>query len=119
MAKSNQYHPIVWQLYNDLVAARKAVPYATATARIIDGIEKWVHYSGRHQPGDVSNPWFAHVLAMVWFARAAIVEQPGPEPQKAAVFLEKWSNMAETAWAPFTARAAGKKVEPWKPTSGQ
>lgn len=62
------WSPEVWRLRATLLAARERLPYATANARLLDGVERYVRIAGRGKPA--SGPWWASVLALV---KAAVV----------------------------------------------
>ncbi len=43
--------------------ARQALPYASADARLLDGVDKWLLWTGKGH--SVPGPWWALALALV------------------------------------------------------
>lgn len=62
-------HPTVWALSEGLLAARSRLPYATAEARLLDGLQRWVALEAKIPASGVSlspaGPRWAQVLAAV------------------------------------------------------
>lgn len=61
--------PEVWRLSQTLLAARQRLPYATAEARLLDGVQRWVQLDARVPVDGVSltptGPRWAAVLALL------------------------------------------------------
>lgn len=55
--------PEAWRLRCAVVTARQALPYASADARLLDGVDKWLLWTGRGKP--VPGPWWALALRLV------------------------------------------------------
>lgn len=55
--------PEAWRLRCAVVTARQALPYASADARLLDGVDKWLLWTGKGMP--VPGPWWALALALV------------------------------------------------------
>lgn len=60
--------PEVWRLRTTLLAARERLPYATAVARLLDGVERYVRLEGRGRAA--AGAWWAQVLDLVRAASA-------------------------------------------------
>lgn len=54
--------PEAWRLRCAVVAARQALPYHTADARLLDGVDKWLLWTGKGKP--VPGPWWALACAL-------------------------------------------------------
>lgn len=55
--------PEAWRLRCAIATARQSLPYATADARLLDGVEKWLLWTGKGKA--VPGPWWALALALV------------------------------------------------------
>ncbi len=54
--------PEAWRLRCTVCIARQALPYASADARLLDGVDKWLLWTGRGKP--VPGPWWALACAL-------------------------------------------------------
>lgn len=85
-------HPETWRLRHALLRAREARPYASADARLLDGVERYVRFECTSPAGGVSlapvGPRWAAVLALV-AATVRLLRDPAPD-------LEEWSRVAGT-----------------------
>jgi len=79
----------VWALRVALLTARARLPYATAGARLLDGVERWVRMSGRGRAA--SGPWWAHAVALTAAAAAAVDDPP------TSAILAPWVGLAVPA----------------------
>lgn len=86
-----------------LLAARERLPYASANARLLDGVERWVRIGGRGRAA--AGPWWATAVALVAAAAAAV------DPDTALV-LAPWVGLVAYA-APAVAGATA-----WRPIGG-
>jgi len=59
------------------------LPYASADARLLDGLEKWMGWTGKGQP--VPGPWWALALRLV----AAVV--PALADPASALLVAPWA----------------------------
>jgi hypothetical protein len=66
--------PDVWALRVALLTARSRLPYASANARLLDGVERWVRMGGRGRPA--SGPWWAWAVALTRAAAGACDDEP-------------------------------------------
>jgi hypothetical protein len=66
--------PAVWALRVALLTARSRLPYASANARLLDGVERWVRMGGRGRPA--SGPWWAHAVALTRAVAGAVDDAP-------------------------------------------
>ncbi len=106
--------PVVWRLRCALLSARERLPYASAEARLLDGLERYVKFAAR--PGLApldggaalrsTGPAWAAVLTAV----AAAAELCGPE---ARGLLAPW-----TVLVPTPARAPGVAPAGTSPSRG-
>jgi len=55
--------PEAWRLRCALYDAMTRLPYGTADARLLDGVDKWVGWTGKGKP--VPGPWWALACALV------------------------------------------------------
>lgn len=68
------WHPEAWRLRCAMLAARERLPYHTADARLLDGIERWMLYTGKGQP--VPGPWWTMAVALASACSAALSDAP-------------------------------------------
>ena len=54
--------PEAWRLRCAVVTARQALPYASADARLLDGVDKWLLWTGKGKP--VPGPWWGLACAL-------------------------------------------------------
>lgn len=67
--------PEAWRLRCALRVARERIPYATADARLIDGVERWMLYTARGRP--VPGPWWGRTCALVTAMRDCLEDHGG------------------------------------------
>jgi hypothetical protein len=81
--------PEVWRLRCALLAARERLPYASANARLLDGVERWVKLQGRGKAP--AGPWWATCCAL---AKAAAWATDDPATQ---AILAPWAGLVDVA----------------------
>ncbi len=76
-------HPQVWALHLALLEARERLPYATAEARLLDGLDRWVRLestspsNGAPALAPVGPRWAACLAAVAAVARLVSPESAG------------------------------------------
>ena len=55
--------PEAWRLRCAVVVARQSLPYHTADARLLDGVDKWLLWTGKGKP--VPGPWWTVACGLV------------------------------------------------------
>lgn len=80
--------PEAWRLRCALLVARQRLPYHTADARLLDGVERWVLYTGKGKP--VPGPWWALAVALASAAASALADADG------RVLLAPWCQRGPT-----------------------
>lgn len=68
------WDPGVWALRVALCTAVARLPYASANARLLDGVERWVRLGGRGRAA--AGPWWGHAVALTAAAVAACDDPP-------------------------------------------
>lgn len=68
------WSPEPWRLRMTLLYARQRFPYASASGRLLDGVERWTKLTGRGQI--VGSAWWAHAVALVAVAASAVADEP-------------------------------------------
>ncbi len=108
-------HPEPWRLAEALLDARSRLPYATAEARLLDGLQRWVALECRVPVGGVSlspaGPRWAHVLAAV----AAVVRLCSADTQ---ALLAPWATSGPAAPVAGVSPHAGVGFVPFTPGDG-
>lgn len=66
--------PEAWRLYCAVTDARQRLAYATADARLLDGVEKWLVLQGKGKP--VPGPWWSLAVALTAQAWACLSDEP-------------------------------------------
>lgn len=104
-------HPEVWRLRLAVVAAREALPYATAEARLLDGLRWWLQAasSGRTAADrrlGASGPAWAEALVLV----SAIAAVCSPATR---TLLAPWVVRVAAAGAPAPTPGAGLDFRPF------
>lgn len=83
-------HPEVWRLRSALLRAREARPYASADARLLDGVERYVRFECTSPASGVAlapvGPRWAAVLDLV-SAVTRVLADPAPD-------LAEWARVA-------------------------
>jgi hypothetical protein len=79
------WNPDVWALRMALLTARERLPYASANARLLDGVDRWVRLSGRGRPP--AGPWWARTCVLVRAVAEAL------EDRHTAALLAPWSGL--------------------------
>lgn len=64
----------VWALRSALLVARSRLPYASAEARLLDGVERWVRMTGRGRAA--AGPWWGHAVGLTASAASAVADAP-------------------------------------------
>lgn len=82
-------HPETWRLRCALLRAREARPYASADARLLDGVERYVRFECTSPAGGSAlapvGPRWAAVLALVE-AAVRLLRDPAPD-------LDEWARL--------------------------
>lgn len=65
--------PEAWRLRCALRTAKDRMPYATADARLIDGVERWMLYTARGHA--VPGPWWGRCCALVTAMAGCLVDR--------------------------------------------
>lgn len=103
-------HPEPWRLSETLLAARSRLPYATAEARLLDGLQRWLALECRVPVGGVSlapsGPRWAHVLAAV----TAVARLCSDDTQR---LLAPWVTPGPAAPVAGVSPHAGVAFEPY------
>lgn len=101
-------HPAVWALYDALEGARRRLPYATAEARLVDGLARWVRLECTAPAGGTPLAPVGARWAAVLTAVSAVARLVSPST---AALLAPWAAGAGPVGAagvsPHAAAAAG------------
>ena len=64
--------PEAWRLRCAVYDAMTRLPYASADARLLDGLEKWLGWTGKGQP--IPGPWWARACVLTAGVHQALAD---------------------------------------------